>query len=467
MIKNIKGVTEIGKDTEKEQSSQQKTQKSPTNDVRSEHTPPIDTRKAKQDSDTVPMPSAQNAKPAKIDSSPTSDIHKKESPPSEIESSIEEIHEKSESSPKSRNKHEHKKETSKKKGKKNFYLWGVKPADVEFSLRHLSLMLKTGMNLTDSLKVIVEQVTDDRLKSTYDEVLLDVQQGKNIADSMARVPKVFSEVIVSIVRVSEQTGTLETNLTYLADYLKKNYELQGKVKGALIYPFIVLSLTAVEMLGVVFFILPRLEVMFASFENVPAFSLMVVNVAKFARENVLYIGVGMILFFVLVSRFSKTKTGMRAFDKIGINFPIIKKLTVSNILASFSRTLGMLLESSIPIADSLRITGETLTNSIYSEIVGKMCKDVKDGKNLAMSMYVYQKYFPISFIRVIEAGEKTGTLEENLAYMYGAFSAEVEEMSDNMVTLLEPLLLIFAGLMIGLLAITIVAPIYQFTSSIN
>lgn len=355
----------------------------------------------------------------------------------------------------------------KKKKKGTFYLSGVSPEKVEFSIRHLSLMLKTGLSLAEAISVIVEQTSDDRLKDAYSQIAVDIQQGKGLSEAMRKYPKIFSEVIVSIIEVSEETGTLEKNLKFLADYLKKNYELQSKVKGALIYPFIVLGLTVAEMLGVVFFILPKLEVMFASFENVPAFSQMVVNLARLLRENVVVVVIALIVIMFLMSRFLKTKVGRKFSAKIAISFPIIKKLNRANILASFCRTLGMLLQTGIPISTALEITGKTTPNFFFSKAIVDVSKEVKGGKNLADSMMAVKSYFPISLNRIIAAGEKTGTLEDNLEYMYGSYSSEVEEMSDNMVTLIEPLLLIFAGAMIGLLAITIIAPIYQFTSTIN
>ena len=313
----------------------------------------------------------------------------------------------------------------------------------------------------------IEQVSDERLGETYTQVLKEVEQGKNIAEAMSKSPKVFSEIIISIVRVSEQTGTLETNLMFLADYLKKSYELQRKVRGALVYPIIVFGLTSAEMIGMIFFIMPKLDTMFSAFENIPTFSRMVVDAARFIRENIVFLIIGFVVFGGFFLRFAKTKAGKRFTDKVSMKFPIVKNLVTKNILSSFSRTLGMLLETGIPISESLKITGETMSNSYYSDATLKIYKSVKGGQNLADSMMEYQDYFPISFIRIIQAGEKTGTLEENLEYMYESYSGEVEEMADNMVTLIEPLMLIFAGMMIALLAISIVAPIYQFTSSIN
>lgn len=354
------------------------------------------------------------------------------------------------------------------KGKKGrFYLTGVSPEKIEFSLRHLSLMLRTGMSLTDGLEVTIDQADDERLKSAYEDIMIGVQQGKSLSVMMQKYPNIFSGVVISIIQVSEDTGTLEKNLLFLADYLKKNYELNSKVKGALIYPIIVLGLTIAEMLGVIFFILPKLEVMFASFEHIPAFSLFVVNVARMFRDNVVVVSIVAVVLLFVFSRLLKTRPGRKFTDKLSISFPIIKKLTKSNILGSFCRTLGMLLETGIPISAALEISAKTTPNSYYAQALVAVSREVKGGKNLAASLLAYRKYFPISLIKIISAGEKTGTLEDNLAYMYDSYSNEVEEMANNMVTLIEPLLLIFAGAMIGMLAITIIAPIYQFTSTIN
>lgn len=343
----------------------------------------------------------------------------------------------------------------------------ISAMDIAFSVRNLALMLKTGLPIGDALRVLADQTSNPKLKEIYGKILVEVMSGKTLSSCMESYKKVFSQVIVSIIRVGEQAGTLEKNLLFLADYLKKGYELQRRVKGALIYPFIVFGLTLVEMMGVMFFILPKLDALFSSFENTPTFTVAILNVAYFMRANILFIVVGALVLVVGVSLFLKTKPGKRMSDWFAINFPVIKKLNRFNILANFSRTLSILLGSGIPISSALNITAQSVGNGIYADVLQQVFEYVKGGKTLALSLVLFPKLFPFSYVKIIEAGEKTGTLEENLQYLYESYTSEVEDMSTNLTTLLEPILLVFVGLLIGLLAITIIAPIYQFTSSIN
>ncbi len=339
--------------------------------------------------------------------------------------------------------------------------------DVSFSLRHLALTLKSGLSISECLEIQAEQSTDIRLKKAFERILQDIQQGKTLAESMSNQKKIFPELVTSIVSVGEQAGTLETNLIFISEHLRKSYELQKKVKGALIYPAIVFGMTFVEMVGVLFYILPKLDALFSSFQNVPAFTMTIVNMAKFVRSNVFYIAGCVLLLYIISRIFFNTKIGKIVKDRLSLSFPIVKKLTRSNLLASTSRTISILLESGINISKAIRITSETIGNSVYQKALEDVHTRVKGGENLADSFRHYPSLFPTTYVKLIEAGEKTGTLEENLIYLYDTYSEEVSEMANNLTTVLEPILLIFVGCLIGLLAITIVAPIYQFTSSIN
>jgi type IV pilus assembly protein PilC len=357
----------------------------------------------------------------------------------------------------------------KKKKKKGgeVYFSAVSPLDVALSIRHLSLMLRSGMPLTDGLEVIVDQAADKRLQDAYADIRDQVSGGTSMAKAMGDHPKIFPHVIRSVVDVGEQGGTLENNLIFLADFLKQSHELSRKVKGAMTYPMIVGGLTVVEMLGVIFYIMPQLDSLFSSFENIPAFTRMLMDSSKFIQENVfLMLGIGFVIWLVQFFYF-KTKVGIRTKEKISLSFPIVKDMNQKHILTSFSRTLGILLESGIPIVKALEISGDTVGNSLYSEVLRKVAEDVKGGTSVAQALEKYPKFFPATFTKMINIGEETGTLEENLMFLHEFYSEEVTEMASNLTTLMEPILLIFIGAMIGLLALTIISPIYQLTGSIN
>lgn len=343
----------------------------------------------------------------------------------------------------------------------------ISELDIAFAVRHISVMLKSGITIDGAVKVLSEQATNANLKKVFAAIYEDVQGGVSLAEAMEKYPKAFSRTITSIISVGEKGGTLETNLKFLADYLKKNHELQSKLRGAMLYPIIILSLTMVEMLGVVFFILPRLESLFTGFANIPEYTLFVMNMAKYIREHgIEVLGVLIVLFF-LMRYYLGTKSGQNLKDRTMLRIPILGKLFRFNLLMQFARTMNILMENGIPIEKALKISSETTANVVYSTVLQKIYLSVREGLNLADSLAKYPKLFPITFVKLIEIGEETGTLGENLNYLYEFYEEDVTEMSNNLTALLEPMLLIFIGAMIGGLAIMIIGPIYQLTSTIN
>ena len=362
---------------------------------------------------------------------------------------------------------EKKKTKKKKKGGAQIYLTGISQLTVLVSIRNLYLMLRSGLALNEAVRTLAEQTPDERLQKIYLEIGDKIDGGKNLADSMKDYPKVFSDIVVSVITVGEEGGTLEKNLLFLSDYLKKAHTLGKKIQGALIYPGIVFLLTFAEMLGVIFLILPKLEDLFKSFENVPSLTKAILAGSEFVRNNAILLAIGLVALIALTLVFLRSKLGKRFKDVMGLKTPVIKKLNQNNILATFARTLGILLETGIPLVSALDIATSTVSNSQYRKILEKVVKDVKSGRSVADSLSDFDKYFPPTFIKMIEVGESTGTLEENLGYLYDYHAEEVEEMANNLSTLLEPLLLIVIGFMIGGLALIIIGPIYQLTGSIN
>ena len=335
------------------------------------------------------------------------------------------------------------------------------------SIKSMSALLKAGVALSETIKTLSTQSSDENLNKIYTYINKRIDSGDTLAESMSLFPRVFSETIVSVVEAGEEGGSLEKNLIFIAETIKKEHELKRKLKGAIIYPVIIIGLTLSEFIGMIFIVLPKLEDLFSSFPNIPPFTLFVMNVAKYIRTNWLPILAIIIFIVICIIAFLKTKLGKRFISWLSINFPILKKLFTSNILASFSRTLSVLLKSGIPIARSLEITSATTSNYIYSKILKTVYGNVKKGQELSTSFAEYDRYFTKSFLKMVSVGETSGTLEDSLMYLHEYYSEEVEEMSNNIVTFVEPLLLIFVGLIIGLLGATILLPMYQLMGSIN
>lgn len=347
-----------------------------------------------------------------------------------------------------------------------FHIGGISTLNIALSIRHLTLMLRSGLALADCVRILSTHTTDKRLKKVYTNVYADIQNGKTLAESL-KAQKIFSDIIVSIISVGEQGGTLEQNLNFLAEYLKKKHELGKKIKGALLYPMVVMGLAVAEIAGVIFFILPKMQELFEAFESIPASTKLILNTSKFIRENVLFIGIGILAFVILFKLFLGTKTGKKFKDYVSLHMPVIKKLTQSTILATFSRTMNILLESGVPLVSALEITSASIGNTFYKSRLEAVHNDVKGGKTLAESLSLYPKYFPSTYVKMIEIGENSGALSENLNYLYDFHSEEVDDISTNLTALIEPFLLVIIGMMVGLLAIIVVGPVYQFTGSIN
>jgi type IV pilus assembly protein PilC len=191
------------------------------------------------------------------------------------------------------------------------------------------------------------------------------------------------------------------------------------------------------------------------------------NTAQSIRDNWLIIAIVIFVLLLLFSIFLRTKQGNIFLSWLALHFPILNRLFVNNTLASFSRTLGVLLASGIPLSKALKISTNTVNNYMYSKVLESVYNDIKSGKNLALALAAHPDYFNKSFIKMVEIGEMSGTLEENLMYLHEYYSDEVTEMANNIVTVIEPLLLILVGVIIGLLGVTILMPIYQLMGSIN
>lgn len=343
----------------------------------------------------------------------------------------------------------------------------VSTSNLLISIKSFSALLKASIPLSEAVKTIAEQSSDPNLNKIYKYVGEEVDKGLTMAEAMRLFPKVFPETVSAVVEAGEMGGSLETNLMFIAETIKKDWELQKKLKGAIIYPLIIITMTAFMFLGMIFIVFPKLEILFEAFENVPPTTKFIINTATWIRTNWYIILGGFAVFLVSIILFLKTKPGKRFLGWLALNFPILKKLFKSNILASFSRTLSVLLASGIPLTKSLAITTTTTSNSSYSEALKKVCATIESGKDLSISLSEFPQFFNTSFIKMIDVGEISGTLEDNLMYLHEYYSDEVTEMSNNIVTFIEPILLILVGAIIGLLGVTIFLPIYQLMGTIN
>lgn len=326
--------------------------------------------------------------------------------------------------------------------------------------RQLSVMIKAGLPLVKALQALAKQTENTYFKELIGTMVTQVQGGETLSKAMARSPKIFSEVYIAVVKAGEQTGQLAEVLMNLAEQQEKEADLIGKVKGAMIYPIVIL----ITMVGVgfliVFFVLPSLNTIFAdSGQKLPFLTRMLLGTSDFLRKYLLLL-VPVILGLLYVLRlWFKTKSGQSIYDTIKIKVPVFGGLTKKLYMARFSRTLAMLTKASLPIIQSIQIVKKTINNTHYSVAFVRIEQAVESGKSLSLAIDK-EPLFPPMVSQLTSLGEETGNLENVLLEVAEFYDKEVDTISRNLSTLLEPLLLIVMGIGVGFIVAAVLGPIY-------
>ncbi len=335
-------------------------------------------------------------------------------------------------------------------------------------VRHLKMLIKAGLPLREAVSEIRDQTQSRKFSRILDSVLSQLDNGQSLSNSLSLHPKVFDELFISLIEVGEASGTLEENLGYLADQLEKKHNLRTKIKGAMIYPIIVLVSTfgLVGILAV--FILPKLLPLFRSFNTeLPLPTKILLFFISAGESYGIYIFsllVGLVFFLFFIYRFKPVK---KFFHRIILKFPIFGKMSREVNLAYFSRTLAILIKSGVPIVEAFEITSRSLSNVVYQEEVKKVIPTIKQGGQIAGYFKEKPKFFPSVFSRMISIGEKTGNIDEALSYLADFYERNIDEATKNISSTIEPALLVIMGLMIGFIAISIIMPIYEMTHGLS
>ncbi len=340
--------------------------------------------------------------------------------------------------------------------------------DKLFLTRHLATMIKAGVPMDDALTTVIDQASPD-LAKLLKEIKENVDNGKSLGESFGKYPKIFDRLFISLVKSGEVSGTLEENLGFLAEQMGKSFSLRRKVQGALIYPILVLSATLIMGIGISWFVLPKLIDMFSSFEvALPLSTKILMWVAFFMRDYGIIFVPSLVGFCFLLVILVRIKSVRRIWDAWVLKIPFIGKVIAYGEMGKFSRNLGTLLKSGLPVSEAFTVTINTLSNLKFIEDLTIVQQKVEEGKTVADAM-TSKKYteFGKLAIRMIGVGEKSGNLEEMLMYLAVYFDEEIDNVSKNLATLLEPVLLLIIGLVVGFVAVAIISPIYTMVGSVG
>ena len=328
-------------------------------------------------------------------------------------------------------------------------------------------MLRTGSTLSEALKVI-KKLSKSKFHDILDEITTKVEKGINFSDALSAHPKVFSQIYINIVKIGEESGTLDKNLSYLAEQLEKSHKLKKQMIGAMIYPMIILGGTFILGTVLSIFVLPKLTRMFKNFKvELPLTTRILIKFSDFMDQYGLYFFFGMIVFFIFFMWFVRLKKVKPFTHVLLLKIPVIKTFSLNYNLSMFYRSLSILLVSGTTIDEALTICSKTVNNVTYQNFILHLHKKVKGGEDLYSLLVKKPKLFPPTDTQIINVGEESGTLSESLAYTAEIREEELNDLTKNLSTILEPLLFIFLGVIVAILALSIITPIYSITQQFD
>lgn len=336
-------------------------------------------------------------------------------------------------------------------------------ADVATFTRQLASMITAGLTINEALTVLRDQASL-ALSAVIDDILRNIEGGSTLAGAMAKHPRVFSQIYIALIRTGEAAGVLDTVLVRLADNLEKQREFRSKVKGAMIYPIIVvIGMMAVATVMMIF-VVPKLMSLYEEFQaTLPTPTLVLMKISQFF---VSFWWLGLIILVGAIAAFGnfrKTPFGRRRIDEIILRLPIFGKLQTQIILTEVTRTLGLLVGAGVSIIEALNITADAAGNAVFEERLNSSSKQVEKGLSLGEILSGYGEFPPI-VPQMVSIGEETGKMDDVLAKLSRYFEQESEQMVKGLTTAIEPLIMIVLGIGVGFLIIAIILPIYNLTS---
>ncbi len=338
-----------------------------------------------------------------------------------------------------------------------------------FFAKRLSFLIRAGVPLLDALHMIREQTKSKKQIKVLDKVLVDISNGQSLAGSLGKFKNVFGDFAINMIAVGEETGVLSENLAYLANELKKRQELKRKVIGALVYPiFITIATFGITALMTIY-IFPKIMPIFTSLNvELPATTRFMIWLSDFLRNwgwlVLLLLIVFSISFVITLKRSNKISF---VFDRNVLRLPLIGNMIQNYNLANISRTLGLLLNGGMTLSEALPITARSTGNLVYKYEFDKLSHVVARGEKISSHLAQDRKLFPDILAQIISVGERSGNLSETLGYLSDLYEAEVEDSTKNLSSLIEPVLMIFMGIIVGFVAISVITPIYSITQHLS
>ncbi|MSU54429.1 MAG: type II secretion system F family protein [Candidatus Staskawiczbacteria bacterium] len=338
----------------------------------------------------------------------------------------------------------------------------VSNRDLVIFSRQLAVMLESRVSVIQSLSSLAIQTKKDNFKKIILEISGLVEEGIPLSGAFSRYPKLFDNFYVNLVKSGEVSGKISQTLYYISDHLEAEQDIISKVRQAMIYPLFTVSVLFVVLNIIIIFLLPRVQELIMESSNDPsAFTVFTMNFYEFLGN---WWWITVLLLSVIVTSlvfYVKTKQGREIYDVVSLKIPFMGDILRKVFLARFCGNISTLIVAGISINKALKITADTVNNSVYKNIIGNIEQKVSEGEKISSVLGQYPVYFPSFVIQMIKVGEETGKLDKTLMEVVVFYQKEIKRSIDLFLTLLEPMLILFLGAIVGLLAISVFAPLYS------
>ena len=344
----------------------------------------------------------------------------------------------------------------------------IKMRDIVIFTRQFSTMINSGLPLVQALDILAKQSENKTLQEVTRAVVFDVESGHTVADALRKHPKAFNDLYVNMVAAGEAGGILDTILMRLAVFMEKNDVLIRKVKGAMIYPGVIMSVAGIAITVLLIFVIPVFENMFGSVGlALPLPTRIVIGVSKFLRGwGGLASVVGIVGIVFALKNYYRTSNGKLVIDRALLSFPVLGDVLRKSAVSRFTRTLGTLISSGVSILDGLEITAKTAGNRVIQDAIMASRSSIAGGDTIAAPL-AKSRVFPPMVISMIAVGESTGGLDEMLSKIADFYDEEVDAAVSGLLSLLEPVMIVFLGIVVGGMVIAMYLPIFDMINAVQ
>jgi type IV pilus assembly protein PilC len=334
--------------------------------------------------------------------------------------------------------------------------------DLFIFFRQFSILLNSQVPIVESLMTLSAQTKNLELKEIISDIAKEVDAGSPLSKALLKYPKVFPPFYVAMAKTGEAAGKLSQSLSSLANHLEKEYNLRGKIRGAMIYPTLVFIVFSIILGVMVFSVLPSFERILTERQvEIPFLTKVILSLSRFFRERFLILALVLGIFFILIFYYSRTKEGKKNFDKILLKFPFFGEILKQSILSRFAENLSTLTSAGLTVTEALEIVEEIIGNEVYKSAISKMKEGIKRGEPISSLSSLYPELFPPLFNQMVSVGEKTGTLTNCFLAISNFYQSEAEKSIENFLRILEPLLIVILGGFVGGLMASVLLPLYK------